>query len=60
MIIARVVHFLQRLVAAVQHVRTGGATTRTQARVRAAAPPRRCPTCHQTVSHSPDYRDHMH
>lgn len=56
----RLLLFIRRLVDAVRHVRSGGRTTRTRARARAAAPPRKCPECRQPVEHSPDYRDHLH
>lgn len=55
-----IVEFLRKLAAAVNHVRTGGKTTRTRARTRAAAPPAKCPRCRQPVPHSPDWRDHLH
>lgn len=51
--------FVRRLFGAIRHVRTGGATTRTTARRRAAAPARRCDSCHQAVRHSEDWRDHL-
>lgn len=56
---ARILEFLRKLFDAFRHVRTGGQTTRTRARRRAARPPRRCETCHQPVHHSADYRDHL-
>ena len=52
--------FLQRLLEAIRHVRTGGASTRARARRRAAAPPKKCRTCGQRLPHSSDYRDHLH
>ena len=52
--------FLQRLLEAIRHVRTGGASTRAVARRRAAAPPKKCRTCGQRIPHSADYRDHLH
>lgn len=54
-----VIEFIRRLIEAIQHVRTGGRTTRSRARSRAARPPRPCPTCHQPVTHSDDWRDHL-
>lgn len=54
-----VVEGLRRLVVAIRHVRTGGASTRTQARTRAQAPPRRCSACRQPIPHSDDWRDHI-
>lgn len=50
---------LQRLLEAFRHVRTGGASTRTRARRRAAAPPRKCPTCRRPLPHSTDYHHHL-
>lgn len=55
-----IVRLIQRIVAAFQHVRTGGRTTRTRAVRKAEAPPKRCPTCGQEVPHSADWRDHIH
>lgn len=55
-----IIEFLQKLVAAIKHVRSGGKTTRTKARRKAEAPPEKCPTCHQPVPHSADWRDHIH
>lgn len=55
----RIIEFIRRLVEAIQHVRSGGRTTRSRARFRAAAPPRPCPTCHQPMKHSDDWRDHL-
>lgn len=52
-------HFIQRLLEAFRHVRSGGKTTRRRARARAAAPPAKCPTCRQPVQHSQDWRDHI-
>lgn len=57
--IHRIVEFVKRLVAAIKHVRTGGATTRTAARRRAARPPTVCRTCHRPLEHSADWRDHL-
>lgn len=54
-----VIEFIRRLIEAVQHIRTGGRTTRTRAVRRASAPPRRCAECHQPVPHSDDWRDHL-
>lgn len=51
--------FFRRIYLAFQHVRTGGQSTKTRARRRAAAPPMKCPTCHQPIKHSDDYRDHI-
>lgn len=53
------IQFIRRLVDAVQHVRTGGRTTRARAVRRATAPPYRCTECRQPVLHSPDWRDHL-
>lgn len=50
---------IQRFLDALRHVRTGGATTRRRAVRRAEAPPQKCPSCHQPVKHSPDWRDHL-
>lgn len=58
--IHRLILILRRWWAAVQHVRTGGRTTRTAARTRAARPPRTCKACHQPIQHSGDWRDHLH
>lgn len=55
----RLIEFLRGLVRAFRHVQTGGRTTRTRARVRAARPDRRCGECRQPVPHSHDYRDHL-
>ncbi|HLT40329.1 MAG TPA: hypothetical protein VK034_28820 [Enhygromyxa sp.] len=55
----RLLVFFRRLVDAFRHVRTGGESTWSKARARAAAPPRRCPHCQQEVSHSDDWRDHL-
>lgn len=55
----RLIEFIRRFVAAVQHVRTGGQTTRRRAVRRAVRPPRLCPECRQPVPHSPDWRDHL-
>jgi hypothetical protein len=55
-----VVTWIRQLVEAFRHAITGGATTRERAARRAAAPPRKCPTCHQPVPHSPEWRDHLH
>lgn len=52
--------FVQRLLEAFRHVRTGGATTRRTAVRRAARPARRCTECRQPVPHSDDWRDHIH
>lgn len=57
--IHRIVEFIRRLVAAVRHVRTGGASTRTAARKRADRPPRVCRECHQPIEQSRDWRDHL-
>lgn len=54
------IQWVQRLVEAFRHVRSGGQTTRTRAVRRAARPPRRCTECHQPVPHSADWRDHLH
>ena len=51
--------FIRRLIDAIRHVRTGGRTTVTRARARAAAPPRPCRCCGQAVHHSADWRDHL-
>lgn len=51
--------FLRRLFAAIRHVRTGGQSTRTAARRRAARPPRLCHECHQPIEHSDDWREHL-
>jgi len=56
----RIVIVLRTFIKAVRHVATGGRTTRTAAVRRATRPPDRCPRCHQTVPHSPDWRDHIH
>lgn len=50
---------VRRFAEAVQHVRTGGRTTRQTAVRRATRPPDRCPSCHQPVPHSDDWRDHL-
>lgn len=55
----KLVMFLQRLIEAFRHVRSGGRTTRRRARARAAAPPPRCRACKQPVPHSADWRDHL-
>lgn len=54
------IQFVRRFIDAVRHVCTGGRTTRARAVRRAAAPPKRCPRCHQPVPHSSDPRDHLH
>lgn len=58
--IHRLVLLLRKWWAAVQHVRTGGASTRTKARRRAGREPRTCTHCHQPIQHSTDWRDHLH
>lgn len=58
-VLRSLVEFLRRLFAAIQHVRTGGRTTRRRAVRRASAPLRRCSACHQPVPHSEDWRDHL-
>lgn len=58
LVLHRLVLFIQRLAAAFRHVRTGGASTQTAARQKAARPPRRCGECGQPTQHSPDWRDH--
>ena len=55
-----VVALIARWFDAVRHVRTGGKTTRSAAVRKAAAPPPRCPHCHQPMKHSTDWRDHIH
>lgn len=57
--IHRIVMFFRRLLDAIRHVRTGGQSTRSRARSRAAAPPRPCTTCGQAVKTSDDWRDHI-
>ncbi|MDN5929503.1 MAG: hypothetical protein L0I24_00295 [Pseudonocardia sp.] len=58
--IQRIVEFFRRLFTAIQHVRTGGQTTRRRAVRRATRPPQRCTECRQEVPHSSDWRDHLH
>jgi hypothetical protein len=55
-----VVAAVRQLVDGFRHALTGGASTRRRAVRRATAPPQKCPRCHQPVSHSPDWRDHLH
>lgn len=50
--------FLRRLFQAIGHVRSGGRTTQTRARKRAARP-RICHECHQPIAQSDDWRDHL-
>jgi hypothetical protein len=54
------VALIARWIEALNHVRTGGRTTRTAAVRKAAAAPPRCPSCHQPMKHSTDWRDHLH
>lgn len=51
--------WLQKILAAFQHVRTGGKSTRTRARRIATRPPRRCHACGQEMKHSTDPRDYQ-
>ncbi len=55
-----VIAWIERVLDAFRHVRSGGRTTRRRAVRKAAAPPRRCSECRQPVPHSSDWRDHLH
>lgn len=48
------IEFIRRMIAAFQHVKTGGKSTKTRARRIASRPPRKCHACGQTVQHNTD------
>jgi hypothetical protein len=50
--------FLRRLVSAIRHVRTGGASTQRRAQKRASRPGM-CSACRQPIPQSDDWRDHL-
>lgn len=56
----RIVLFFTALLDAIRHVRSGGQTTRTRARTRAAAPGPPCRSCGQPTKNSTDWHDHLH